>query len=49
MKIDHQENCEYRFSSIFINFIDFSCFISISEKIVINIIDSNYEDLNCEY
>ena len=23
MKIDHQENCEYRFSSIVIDFIDF--------------------------
>jgi len=49
MKIDHQENCEYRFSSIsidfhqlssilsiFINIIDFSCFILISGKNVMD-------------
>jgi len=49
MKIDHQENCEYWFSSIsidfhqlssilsiFINIIDFSCFILISGKNVMD-------------
>ena len=29
MKIDHQENCEYRFSSISINVVDFHRFLLI--------------------
>ena len=33
MKMDEQESCDYRFSSSFIDFIDFSSFISISAKI----------------
>ena len=36
MKFDHQENCEYRFSSIFIAIIDFSCFVLISTKNVMD-------------
>ena len=39
MKIDHRENCEYRLSSIlsiFVAIIDFSCFVLISAKNVMD-------------